>query len=103
MRVLWACAAVLFAITLPAAAQISEPTCPRPAMTASRPPPDPQLLAARHAERQACAADMARLCGDVAPGCGRPMQCLRAHNAQLSTDCTNALQQLHVTARAAAH
>ncbi len=39
VRVLSAGAAVLFAITLPAAAQVSEPTRPRSAMTTSLPPP----------------------------------------------------------------
>jgi hypothetical protein len=103
MRVLLASAAILFAINLPAAAQVSEPVCPRPAMATSRPPPSPQLVAARQAERQACAADMARLCSAVAPGCGRPMLCLKTHTAELSTDCANTLQQLHAVAHNAAH
>lgn len=94
-------ASIVFCLGLvaqPAVAVTIAPTCPRPA--GSRPPPSAQLLAARQVERQACAADMSAFCADVPRGCGRPMQCLRAHAGQLSPACTNAIVQLHATARA---
>ena len=78
----------------PAAAQVSPQACNRP-VSVPRPAPTSQVLAARSVERQACAADQAAFCGGVAPGCGRPMQCMRAHSNQLSSSCRTALEQLH--------
>ena len=75
----------------PAAGQPAPGNCPHP--TAGRAPPSPALIAARRAERQACAADMTRFCANVPRGCGRPKQCLRAHRAELSAPCTNAMAQ----------
>jgi hypothetical protein len=100
MRAYGLIAAVFLTIALPAAAQVSPQACHRPA-SVSRPAPTPQMLAARSVERQACAADQAAFCGGVAPGCGRPMQCLRAHGGQLSSGCRSALEQLHAAARPA--
>jgi hypothetical protein len=88
MRMQFVYAAVFLAIAAPAAAQTSQPTCNRPA--SSRPAPSPQVVAAHRAANQACAADMAMFCAGVAPGCGRPQQCLSAHSAQLSGACTTA-------------
>jgi hypothetical protein len=93
-------AALFLTIALPAMAQVSPASCPRPASTMLRPAPSQQLRAARETERQACAADMAQFCGDVQPGCGRPMRCLGSHAGQLSSGCTNAVQQLRATVRA---
>ncbi len=93
MRACFICAAVFLSIALPAAAQVSPQACNRPASV-----PSQQVLAARSVERQACAADRAAFCGGVAPGCGRPMQCLRAHGGQLSSGCQTALEQLHAAA-----
>ncbi|HEY5046456.1 MAG TPA: hypothetical protein VII49_00360 [Rhizomicrobium sp.] len=97
MRARFFYAAIMFAFAAPAAAQMGSPACNRPAV--SRALPTQQVLAARNAVRQACAADSANFCGSVAPGCGRPMQCLRAHGTQLSASCSGALLGL----RAAAH
>jgi hypothetical protein len=93
-------AAMFLTIALPAAAQVSPQACNRPA-SMPRPAPTPQVLAARSVERQACAADQAAFCRGVAPGCGRPMQCLKAHGGQLSSGCQTALEQLHAAAHPA--
>ena len=82
-------AVVFLALASSASAQTSPPTCNRPT-TSPRPAPSPQVVAARRAMTQACAADLATFCAGVPPGCGRPMQCLSAHSAQLSAACTTA-------------
>ena len=46
---------------------------------------------AQQAARQACAADLAKVCADVEPGKGRIMACVREHFGQLSAPCQNAL------------
>jgi hypothetical protein len=74
-----------------APAQPAPVSCPHPGRAET---PSPALIAARQAEHRACAADMTRLCANVPHGCGRPMQCLRAHTAELSADCTTAMTQL---------
>jgi hypothetical protein len=43
--------------------------------------------------RSACGLDARALCGGVAPGGGRLMQCLAAQSASLSPDCRNVLSQ----------
>jgi len=83
---------LLLALVAPAAAQNSDTGCPHP--TAQKAPPSAALVAARRAERQACAADMTRFCANVPPGCGRPRACLRSHMAELSTTCTNAMARM---------
>jgi len=83
---------LLFGSALPSLAQSGPTGCPRAAVEKVAPPP--AVIAARKAEHQTCAADMAHLCASVPRGCGRPMQCLRAHAAELSADCTNAMAQL---------
>jgi hypothetical protein len=99
MRALIACVFLCFG-AVPAAAVAIAPACPRPASAVTHRPPSPQLLAARQVERQACAADRAAFCAGVPPGCGRPMQCLRAHAGELSSGCMNAITQLRAAARA---
>jgi Cysteine rich repeat len=42
--------------------------------------------------RQACAADVKQFCGDVQPGGGRLVQCMRDNAAKLSSGCRDALQ-----------
>jgi hypothetical protein len=46
---------------------------------------------------QACAADLAKFCANVPRGCGRPMQCLKAHESEVSGQCAQAQQNLHAT------
>jgi hypothetical protein len=43
--------------------------------------------------RSACGIDVRALCGDVAPGGGRLMQCLAAQSASLSPDCRSVLSE----------
>jgi hypothetical protein len=43
------------------------------------------------AARQACAADLKQLCGEVKPGEGRLKACVREHFGQLSVSCQTAL------------
>ena len=90
---------VLF-LGAPALAQTADTSYPHP--TAQKAPPSEALVAARQAERQACSADMAKFCANVPRGCGRPMQCLRAHAGELSSACTNGMAQVRA-ARTALH
>lgn len=104
MRAYGLIAWIFLTMAFPAApqvsAQVSSQACNRPTAV-PRPAPTSQVLAARSTERQACAADKAAFCGGVAPGCGRPMRCLRAHGDQLSSGCRTALEQLHAAAHPA--
>ena len=76
-------------LVAPVAAQTPDTSCPHQA--AQKAPPSAALVAARRAERQACAADMTQFCANVPRGCGRPMECLRSHMSQLSSACTSAM------------
>ena len=94
-----------FLVTLASAAtaqtaQTQPAGCPHQSVQRAAPPP--AVIAARKAEHQACATDMTKFCANVPRGCGRPMQCLRAHKSQLSPACTGAMAQLH-TARVQMH
>ncbi len=53
-----------------------------------------QLIAAHHAMKRACAADMAKYCADVPKGCGAPRKCLRQHESELSQSCSSAWQNM---------
>src|ERR1700761_3914390 len=59
--------------------------------------PSPQMVSARRAMHQACAADMATYCSNVPRGCGAPKRCLMAHKSQLSAKCTAAWQNLRAS------
>jgi hypothetical protein len=83
----------------PAPAQPAPVSCPHPGRVET---PSPALIAARQAEHRACAADMTRFCANVPHGCGRPMQCLKTHAAELSAVCTTAMTQLRA-ARTQSH
>lgn len=41
--------------------------------------------------RQACGADIQRLCAGIQSGGGRLMQCMRGHQSELSPECQTAL------------
>ena len=43
--------------------------------------------------REACRADVERLCKDVKPGHGEIRECLKAHEADLSDGCKAAIQE----------
>ncbi len=101
----WLLAAALFA-AVPAIAQ----TAPAPQSTppgygvttpsAARAPASPEVVAARDTARQACAADVAKLCADVQSGGGKVMQCVRQHRADVSPGCSSALGALRDARRA---
>ena len=55
---------------------------------------DPAMRAARRALRQACAADVQRLCANAQASGQRPMQCLRSQMSQVSPSCVQAFQAL---------
>jgi hypothetical protein len=57
--------------------------------------PQPAPSGARAAVRQACQEDIAKLCSAEQPGGGRIMQCMRAHQDQLSDGCKSALMSAH--------
>jgi hypothetical protein len=42
--------------------------------------------------REACRADVQKLCPDVQPGHGALAQCLHSHQSDLSSDCRDALK-----------
>jgi hypothetical protein len=86
--------AVLF-LAGPALAQTSSSACQRPEREHAA--ASPQHVAARQAMHQACAADLAKYCANVPKGCGRPMQCLKAHESEVSGQCAQAQQNLHAT------
>jgi hypothetical protein len=50
-----------------------------------------QAPAAAGSVRQACAADISKLCPDAQPGNGSVRQCITAHRDQLSDGCKSAL------------
>ena len=94
--------ALAAALAAPALAQEPAPAPgPVPAPAAGRPAPTPEMIAARQAAHQACAADMAKLCVGVEPGHGGMMQCVRQHRAELSPGCSQALGALRDARRAA--
>jgi len=101
MRTALAGLAFLLVANGPALAQTPTPiNCPHSAVRST--PPSAVVLAARRNERQACATDMARFCANIPRGCGRPMQCLRAHAADVSGACAGAMAELrsaHAQAR----
>ncbi len=45
------------------------------------------------ATRQACQADMQKLCNGVQPGGGRVMQCFKQHKDELSAPCKAAIAE----------
>ena len=52
-----------------------------------------QVKAKAAAWRQACQADVQKLCGDVAPGRGSVLKCLRQHQEDLSQACKDQLTE----------
>ena len=52
--------------------------------------PSPSLQVARAKMRAACAADVQKFCAGVERGNGALGKCLRAHRAELSSDCVSA-------------
>jgi hypothetical protein len=81
----------VLAAALPAFAQNNQapPQSSNPMGQAS-----PEVRAALQAMRQACAADIAKLCKDVEPGGGKIGMCLRDHATELSPGCTTAWQNV---------
>jgi len=51
-------------------------------------------------ENRPCSADIEKFCKDVQPGEGRIVQCLKAHNAELSSECKEKGQELKEKANA---
>jgi len=101
-------AAVLACLPLIAAAQDAPPAPPAPPAPGSpsvapdgRPPMSPELRSAVQAMRGACAADVARLCGQPAAeaggqggprqGRGGAMRCMMQHSADVSPACAQAI------------
>jgi Cysteine rich repeat len=95
MRFRYFCFAAVLLAAGPALAQPTPSTCQRQGH--ERTTASPQHAAARQAMHQACAADLAKYCANVAPGCGRPMQCLKAHQSEVSSQCAQARQNLRAT------
>jgi Cysteine rich repeat len=60
-------------------------------------PPAPPPEGGGHGEfakvREACRADVERLCKDVDPGHGHIRECLKAHQAELSEGCKAAIAE----------
>lgn len=79
--------------TMPPAAATSPSACLRGGHAGMR-DRTPQLVAARHAMKRACAVDEARFCANVPKACGQAKQCMMEHEAQLSPVCANAWQNM---------
>jgi hypothetical protein len=47
----------------------------------------------RHPGRKACHEDVKKFCGEVKPGEGRIIQCLKQHSQELSPACAEQMQQ----------
>ena len=94
MRPFLAAAAVL-AIALPAMAQDVPPT---PAQTVAPPATgdhaSPALRSARRAAREACAADVVKLCPDADGDRAKVGECMRSHRNAVSAACRDALGAL---------
>jgi hypothetical protein len=58
--------------------------------TAAPGAPSPSLKLARGKMHAACAADLEKFCAGVERGNGALRECLRAHRAELSSDCISA-------------
>jgi len=62
----------------------------------------PQGAAAEGAKpREACRADVERLCKGIEPGGGRLRECLKAHRSAFSQECRAALRSAHARRQAA--
>ncbi len=91
------CVAVLLALSSAAAGaqpSLSAPSTCTKASGEGGGQASAQLIAAHHAMKQACAADMAKYCADVPKGCGAPRKCLKQHASELSASCTSAWQNM---------
>ena len=84
-----------------AAAPGGYPAAPANPAVPSRPPPSPQLIAARRAMRQACAADIQKLCTGADAAGEKPLQCLHQRMAQASPACIQAFQTMRADRAAA--
>jgi len=85
-RSIWAGA--MSALTMIAAGAVCAQAAP------SDPPPSKAM-------RQACAADVKTFCGDVTPGQGRLMACMKAHADKLSAGCQAAATEARAARKAA--
>jgi hypothetical protein len=83
-------AALLRTVTLGAAMAL--PTIAL-AQGAAPPPPPPPGGGELAKVREACRADVERLCKGVEPGGGRIRECLRAHQSELSDGCKAAIAE----------
>lgn len=97
MRFHTICLATFLALTAAASAaspsMSTQSTCTKGPRTGAH-QATAELIAARHAMKQACAADMANYCANVPRGCGAPKKCLKAHASQLSPSCSSAWQNM---------
>ena len=74
--------------TAPAAAAAAAPAAPTVIVLRPMRPREELLVL-----RSACGADVRSICGGVAPGGGRIVQCLATNAAQLSPACKDVLSQ----------
>lgn len=49
----------------------------------------------RHEAREACADDIVRFCGNIQPGKGRVIHCLKEHENELTPQCKMKIQVQH--------
>ena len=82
-----------FALTTAALAQDAAPT-QSPAPSAGQGHASPALRAARHAAREACAADIVKYCPEAAQDRGKVGECMRSHRGDVSAACRDALGNL---------
>jgi hypothetical protein len=97
MRFQAICIAAFLALSGAVTAQTPMPaqsTCAKAPRSGERGEKSPQLIAARHTMKQACAADMTKYCANVPKGCGGPRKCLKAHASELSASCSSAWRNM---------
>jgi hypothetical protein len=58
------------------------------------------LVGSARAEQGACKADVEKLCKDVQPGEGRIVECMKAHQKELSPKCASQVKQVKAAAKA---
>jgi hypothetical protein len=98
MRLVLAAALAILALPAAALGQDAPPaqnSAPAPeARGAGGDHASPAVMAARHAAREACAADVVKLCPDAGGDRAKVGECMRSHRKAVSAACRDALGNL---------
>ena len=66
----------------------------------AQPASTPDMKASRQSVQEACTQDVHTLCGDVQPGGGKIMRCLKDHKDQVSQGCKDAVAAMRAARKA---